>query len=165
MQGLLVFESTINWSGRRYMGKVGKREMKTLRISDDIHRKLTASLGTLMAQTGKMQTYQDAINAMLNQSVLLPPEMLTQIQNFVEENKHLGFTTKEEIIRDAIRFRLQWLKGEHQFIEIPKEQYEQLDEAVKEMRTPYSDAEDFVIGQVREALEKYEEWKQSRKKR
>ena len=57
------------------------------------------------------------------------------------------------------------MKGEYQLIEIPKEQYEQLDEAVKEMRTPYSDAEDFVIGQVREALEKYEEWKQSRKKR
>jgi hypothetical protein len=138
--------------------------MKTLRISDDIHRKLTASLGTLMAETGKMQTYRDAIDAMLNQSVLLPPEVLTQIQNFVEENKHLGFMIKEEFIRDAIRFRLTWLKGEYQFIEIPKEQYEQLDEAIKEMNTPYSDAEDFVIGQVQEALQKYEEWKQSRKK-
>jgi hypothetical protein len=38
--------------------------MKTLRISDDIHRKMTATVGTLMAQTGKMQTYQDAIEAM-----------------------------------------------------------------------------------------------------
>jgi len=42
--------------------------MKTLRISDDVHGKLTATVGTLMAQTGKMQTYQDAIEAMLNQS-------------------------------------------------------------------------------------------------
>ena len=39
--------------------------MKTLRISDDVHRKLTATVGTLMAQTGKMQTHQDAIEAML----------------------------------------------------------------------------------------------------
>jgi len=39
--------------------------MKTLRISDEIHRKLTATVGTLMAQTGKMQTYQDAVEAML----------------------------------------------------------------------------------------------------
>jgi len=39
--------------------------MKPLRISDEIHRKLTALLGTLMAQTGKMQTYQDTIEAML----------------------------------------------------------------------------------------------------
>ena len=49
-------------------------------------------------------------------------------------------------------------------MEIPKEQYEQLDEASKEMSTPYRNAEEFMIGQVREALEKYEEWKQSRKK-
>jgi hypothetical protein len=40
------------------------KEMKTLRISDDVHGKLTATVGTLMAQTGKMQTYQDAIEAM-----------------------------------------------------------------------------------------------------
>jgi Arc/MetJ-type ribon-helix-helix transcriptional regulator len=164
MQGLLVFESTINWSGRRYTGKAGKREMKTLRISDDIHRKLTATLGTLMAETGKMQTYQDAIEAMLNQSVILPPELLAQIENFIEENKQLGYTTKEEFIRDAIRFRLTWLKGEYAHVEIPKEQYDLLNQAVKEMNTPYESAEDFVTTQVNEALEKYEEWKSSRKK-
>jgi len=33
--------------------------MKTLKISDKIHRKLTASLGTLMAQTDKTQTSLD----------------------------------------------------------------------------------------------------------
>jgi hypothetical protein len=38
--------------------------MKTFKISDDVHRKMTATVGTLMAQTGKMQTYQDAIEAM-----------------------------------------------------------------------------------------------------
>ena len=80
--------------------------MKTLRISDDSHRKLTATLGTLMAQTGKMQTYQDAIEATLNQSVILPTELLAQIENFIEENKHLGFTTREEFMRDATRWRL-----------------------------------------------------------
>jgi len=52
-----------------------------------IHGKLTATVGTLMAQTGKMQTYQDAIEAMLNQSVILPPELLAEIENFIEENK------------------------------------------------------------------------------
>jgi hypothetical protein len=31
------------------------------------------------------------------------------------------------------------------FIEIPKEQYEQLEEALKEMNTPYRNAEEFVI--------------------
>jgi len=55
---------------------------------------------------------------------MLPPELLTQIQGFIEENKQLGFTTKEELIRDAIRFRPTWLKGEYQFIEVPKEEYD-----------------------------------------
>ena len=59
--------------------------MKTLKISDDIHRKMTATVGTLMAQTGKMQTYQDAINAMLSQSAILPPEQHEQLNEAVKE--------------------------------------------------------------------------------
>lgn len=34
--------------------------MKTHRISDENHRKLRASLGTLMVQTGKMQKHKAA---------------------------------------------------------------------------------------------------------
>jgi hypothetical protein len=77
--------------------------MKTLRISVNAHQKLTAPLGELTAQTMKMRTYTDAIENLLSQSVLLPPELLTQIRNFIEENKHLGFTTREEFIRDSAR--------------------------------------------------------------
>ena len=86
--------------------------MKMLRISDEIHRKMTATVGTLIAQTGKMQTYQDAIEAMLTRSVILPTELLAEIENFIEENKRLGFTTREEFIRDAARWRLKFLKEE-----------------------------------------------------
>jgi hypothetical protein len=78
--------------------------MKTLRISDQIHIKLTATLGTLVAQTGKMQTYEDAIEAMLSQSVILPPELLARIENFIQENKHFGYTTREDFIR-VLSFR------------------------------------------------------------
>jgi len=136
--------------------------MKTLRISDENHRKLTATVGTIMAQTGKMQTYQDAIEAMLNQSVILPPELLAQIQNFIEKNKHLGFTTREEFIRDAARWRLKFLNEDSECIEIPKEKYERLDAAVKEMNTPYYGASDFVHKQVDKVLEKYETWLQEK---
>jgi len=138
--------------------------MKTLRISDETHRKLTGTVGTLMAQTGKMQTYQDAIQALLKESVLLPPGLLAQTESFVEENRQLGFTTKEELIRDAVRYRLTMLKGEYQFIEVPKEEYDQLEIALEEMNVPYRSTEEFVIEQMRGALEKYEEWKRSRKK-
>jgi hypothetical protein len=37
-----------------------------------------------------MQTCQEAINSFLNESVMLLPELLTQTQNFIEENKQLG---------------------------------------------------------------------------
>jgi hypothetical protein len=56
------------------------------------------------------------------------------------------------------------LKGEYQFIEVPKEEYDQLEIALEEMNAPYRSPEEFVIEQMREALEKYEEWKRSRKK-
>jgi hypothetical protein len=138
--------------------------MKTLKISEDVHQKLTSLLGELMVQTSKMQTYQDAISALLNESVMLPPELLIQVQSFIEENKPLGFTTKEEFIRDAIRFRLTWLKGEYQYVEIPRDQYEKLDGAMRDMNTPYRDAEEFLMSQIKEALEKHEEWKQSRRR-
>jgi Arc/MetJ-type ribon-helix-helix transcriptional regulator len=82
----------------------------------------------------------------------------------MDGNKHLGFTTREEFIRDAIRFRLDWLSQENEYVVIQKEQYDLLDEAVKEMNTPYQSAEGFVNEQIREVLEKYEEWKQSAKK-
>ncbi|MGQ9624279.1 MAG: ribbon-helix-helix domain-containing protein [Candidatus Bathycorpusculaceae bacterium] len=132
--------------------------MKTLRISDDIHQKLTALLGELMAQTSKMQTYQDAIEAMLHQSVIMPPELLNEVEKFIQTKKHRGYTTKEEFIRQAVRFMLNWEIGAYEHIEIPREEYERLDAAVKEMNTPYSDAEDFVRKQIQKVLEQYDDW-------
>jgi hypothetical protein len=139
--------------------------MKTLKISDGVHQKLTALLGELVTQTSKMQTYQDAISALINESVILPQELLTQTQAFIEENKHLGFTTKEEFIRDAIRFRLSWFKQEWEYIEMPKELYETLEDALKEMDTPFRTVEDFMNTQAKDVVEKYEEWKKPNTRR
>jgi metal-responsive CopG/Arc/MetJ family transcriptional regulator len=138
--------------------------VKTVRTSDETHRKLTATLGTLMAQTGKMQTYQDAIVTLLKQSVILPPELLVEVENFIEENKHLSFSTREEFIRDAIRFRLEWHSGKYEYIKMPKEQYERLNEAVREMSMPYRSARELVNAQVNDAIEKYEEWRRTKKR-
>jgi hypothetical protein len=132
--------------------------MKTIKISDYAHQKLTATLGTLMAQTGKMQTYQDAIEATLNQSVTLPPELLAEIEKFIGGNKHLGFTTREEFIRDAARWRLKFLKEDFEYVEISRGKYEKLEAAVKEMNTPYHSAADFIYRQVDQTLRKYDAW-------
>ena len=136
--------------------------MKTLKISDDAHSKLTSLLGELTAQTSKMQTYQDAINSLLQESVMLPPELMAQTQNFVEEHKQMGFTTKEEFVRDAIRFRLTWLKGDNQCLEIPREQYEKIDEAIRELNLPFRGTEHFITRQIEGLLEKYEEYKKEK---
>jgi len=132
--------------------------MKTLRISDVSHKKLTATVGTLMAQTGKMQTYQDAIEAVLNQSVKLPSELLAEIENFIEENKQLGYTTREEFIRDVARWGLKFLRKEYEYVEIPRDKYERLEAAVKDMNTPYYSASDLINKQIDEVLEKYDRW-------
>jgi Arc/MetJ-type ribon-helix-helix transcriptional regulator len=132
--------------------------MKTLRISDDAHQKLTALLGELTAQTMKMQTYTDAIESLLSQSVILPPEMLTQVENFIDENRHLGYTTREEFIRDAVRWRLRFLKGEYEYIEIPKEEYERLQQAMQDMNMPFPTVSDFIDQQIKSLLEKYIQW-------
>jgi hypothetical protein len=105
--------------------------MKTLRISDEIHRKLTATVGTLTAQMGKMQTYQDAIDAMLNQSVILPPDLFVEIENFIETNKHLGFATREEFISDAARWKLKFLREDFEYLKNNRKQNERIDEGVQ----------------------------------
>ncbi|MEM2780497.1 MAG: hypothetical protein QW791_06470 [Candidatus Bathyarchaeia archaeon] len=132
--------------------------MKTLRVSDDVHQKLTALLGELMAQTSKMQTYQDAIEAMLHQSVILPPELLREVEEFVEKHKHKGYIRREEFIRQAIRFFLRWESEEYEYFEIPREKYERLKEAIKALGLPYTTPWDFIEDQIDKVLEKYEKY-------
>ena len=136
--------------------------MKSLRISEDIHQKLTSLLGELMAQTSKMLTFQDAIKAMLSQSVILPPELLTEVEGFIEEKKHLGYTTKQEFFRDAARWRLRFLGDEHEYVEVRKDVYDRLESALKEMELPFFGVNDFIDQQIKNALEKYSEWKEQR---
>ena len=132
--------------------------MKTLRISEDAHQRLTALLGELTAQTMRMQTYTDAIESLLSQSVILPPEFLAQVESFVNENKHLGYTTREEFIRDAVRWRLRILREGYECLEVPKEEYERLQQAMKDMGMAFLSVDDFVEEQMKGLLEKYAEW-------
>jgi metal-responsive CopG/Arc/MetJ family transcriptional regulator len=67
-----------------------------------------------MAETGKMQTYDDALDAILSKSVILPEQLLIEIGEFINENKDLGYVTKEDFLRDAARQKLQDLKDKAQ---------------------------------------------------
>ena len=136
--------------------------MKAIKISDDIHSKLTGLLGELTAETNKMQTYQDAINALMEQSVILPSEVIARVENFIEENKDRGFTNKEDFVRDAIRYRLERLKNDNECIEVSREQYDELDEALKEMGTIFRSPEQFIRSQIADVLYKYDEYKKNK---
>jgi uncharacterized protein YgfB (UPF0149 family) len=133
--------------------------MKTLKISDDVHQKLTALLGELTAQTMKIQTYQDAIEALLSQSVIMPPELLVEIEKFIEKNKKRGFTTKEEFIRDAIRFRLDWFNEEYEYFERSKEKLEKMDAIMDALGAPVS-AKEHISEAIDNAIESvFEQYK------
>jgi metal-responsive CopG/Arc/MetJ family transcriptional regulator len=131
--------------------------MKTLRISDDAHQKLTAMLGEITAQTMKMQTYTDAIENLLSTSISLPPELLNETQNFVEANRHLGYTSREEFIRDAIRTQLRFVKDQYAYVEIPKEEYDRLQQALNDLGTEFLSVDDFINQQIRNLLQKHQE--------
>ena len=77
--------------------------MKTIRISDAAHCELTRLLGEMMAKTGKPQTYNDVINALTAQSVIMPANLLENIDAAINENKQLGYETREQFIEDAIK--------------------------------------------------------------
>ena len=89
---------------------------------------------------------------------MLPPELLIEIENFIDTNKNLGYTTREELIREAIRFKLNSLKENCEYIEIPKEDYEKLQQALQDLDTGYLSADNFIEQQIRSLLEKHETW-------
>jgi Arc/MetJ-type ribon-helix-helix transcriptional regulator len=132
--------------------------MKTLRISDDAHQKLTAMLGEITAQTMKMQTYTDAIENMLSTSISLPPELLNETQSFIEANRNLGYTSREEFIRDAIRKQLRQIKEEYTCVEVPKEEYEKIQQAIQDLGADFLSVDDFINQQIRILLERHQEW-------
>jgi len=84
--------------------------MKTLRISENAHRELTRWLGQMMAESGKAKTYSDVIEALVSQAVLLSPELVERIDEFIEGNKKLGYVAREEFLREAANERLRNLR-------------------------------------------------------
>jgi len=140
--------------------KMGNK-MKTLRIEDETHEKLTSLVGELTAQSGKMQTYADAITKVLETSIILPENLLKEIAQAMKEGKIVGYTTTAEFVRDAVRRRLEEVKGEEFYVNvpIPREEYDLLNKAMDETEAPYKSADEYI----RRKLEEYEEFKASRK--
>jgi Arc/MetJ-type ribon-helix-helix transcriptional regulator len=115
-------------------------------------------LGEITAQTMKMQTYTDAIENLLSTSVNLPPELLNETQIFIENNRNLGYTSREEFIRDAIRTQLKYKKDQSALVEIPQEDYDRAQQALEDLGTEFLSVDDFINQQIRNLLQKHQEW-------
>ena len=140
-------------------------EETTIRIPKDVRERLTVFLGELMTQTREMLKLGDAVRTLLETGIILPKDLVVEIEKFTNERKDLGYTSSEDFIRDAIRHRLTELSGEFEYISIPKEDIETLDTALKEMKTPFLNSTDFILQQIKDSLKKYEEWEKIRKMR
>jgi Arc/MetJ-type ribon-helix-helix transcriptional regulator len=115
-------------------------------------------LGEITAQTMKMQTYTDAIGNLLSTSVSLPPELLNETQSFIEANRQLGYTSREEFIRNAIRTQLRFIKDQYTYVEVPKEEYKRMQQALKDLGTEFLSVDDFINQQIHNLLQKHQEW-------
>jgi len=97
-----------------------------------------------------MKTFNDVVEDLVSRRVLLPPEMLKHIQEFVNANKQLGYATKEEFMIDTVERRLRILNGDYKLVKLPKERYKKLESAIKEMKLPYRNVADFIAKQIKQ---------------
>jgi hypothetical protein len=137
----------------------------TIRIPKDARERLTVFLGELMLQTREMLTLGDAVKILLETGIILPKELIAEVERFICERSDLGYTSAEDFIRDAVRHRLTELSGEFEYIAVPKADIEALDEALKEIKAPFLNSTDFIFQQIKDALKKYQEWKEMHKKK
>ena len=56
--------------------------------------------------------------------------------------------TRMEFIREAVNESLHRASGKYQYVKIPKEKYEKLNAAIKQMNMPFLNAVDFINGQI-----------------
>ena len=87
--------------------------MKTIKMSDQLHLELTAIVGELIAESGQIKTYEDAVDALVHRSVVLPTKVIEEIEEFIKNNPQFGYSTKEEFLRGAARWLMDLLKREH----------------------------------------------------
>ncbi len=83
-----------------------KEPVKMIKLSPRTHAKLTSVLGELIAESSKMKTYEDAVNAYLYSSVRVPPELVQQVQDYIDKNKQLCYSSPDEFFRETARKRL-----------------------------------------------------------
>jgi len=140
--------------------------MKTLKVQDEIHEKLTTLVGELTAESGKLQTYADVLTKLLETSIMLPEDLVAEITETIKNHRAVGYTTITDFVRDAVRRRLEELKTEEFYVNvpIPQEEYHLLNKAMEETGAEYKNADDYIRQHIREKTEEYRQYLSAQKK-
>jgi len=135
--------------------------MKTLKVQDGIHEKLTTLVGELTAESGKLQTYADALLRLIDTSIVLPEDLVEKIGQAIESRRAVGYTTTADFVRDAVRRRLEEVRAEEFYVNvpIPREDYELLNRAMEETGAPFKNADEYIRQHIRERIEQYEQYR------
>jgi len=135
--------------------------VKTVKIQEEIHGKLTTLVGELTAESGKLQTYADALVRLLETSIILPEDLVGWITQAIESRRAVGYTTTADFVRDAVRRRLEEIQAEEFYVNvpIPREEYELLNRAMEETGAPFKNADEYMRQHIREKIEQYEQYR------
>jgi len=92
------------------------------------------------------------------ETTILPPELLSEVERFITENKDLGYTTIEDFFRDTARWRIKTLSGTIECIEIHKKLYDKAKTAIDDLELPYMSVSDFVEEQIKKLAEQHDQY-------
>jgi hypothetical protein len=132
--------------------------MTTPQIWDYVRRN-SQHLLALKAQIDNIQVNQENIESLLNQIVVLPKDVLIQIEDFIKMNKDLGVSTKEDFLKDAAITKLRHLSIELEYQEALTEKMEKAERAIKDQGLPFLGVIDYLEQQLDTLLRNYEEGK------
>ena len=134
--------------------------MKTLKVQEEIHEKLTTLVGELTAESGKLQTYADVLTKLLETSIILPEDLVKEINGMIQNRRAVGYTTIADFVRDAVRRRLEDFQTEEVYVNIPipLEEYHLLNQAMEETGAAYRNADEYIRNHIREKTEEYRQY-------
>ncbi len=120
----------------------------------------------MTAESGKLQTYADALTKLLETSIVFPEALVQKISETIKGRRAVGYTTVTDFVRDAVRRRLDELKDEEFYVNvpIPSEEYHLLNRAMEETGAEYRNADDYIRQHIREKTEEYQQYLDAHKK-
>jgi hypothetical protein len=108
------------------------------------------------------KSFPEAINQLQNYYLLLPCEIVDNVEDFIIRNKNLGIHNKEEFFSEAGLWRLKSFNDDIETLEFSKEIMDQTRSAIEDLDMPFKDVHDFILEQMNRLHEHHENWKQQK---